>query len=190
MLDSLLQNTRYALRTLGRTPGFTLVVTLSLALGIGANTALFSLVDSLLLRSLPVRDPGRLMRVDFSPVMAGGKVKKGIGGFDPKTFDAVSAQTSVVSDVVGFRPLDRPAVAIDGAIEPAREVQRVSSNFFRDLGVTPVLGRGPEATDAAVAVISSRWWRSRFGGSNGVIGRTVTVDGSVYAWTGKTTPGF
>ncbi|HXT70602.1 MAG TPA: ABC transporter permease [Vicinamibacterales bacterium] len=190
MLDSLSQHIRYALRTLGATPAFTLVVTLSLALGIGANTALFSLVDSLLLRSLPVRDPGRLMRADIAPVIAGGKFKKGVGGFDEQTFAAVAAQTSVVSEVVGFRPLDRPAIAIDGAIEPAREAQLVSFNFFKDLGVAPGLGRGPEATDGPVAVISSRWWRSRFGGSNSVVGKALTVDGQLYTIIGVAPPRF
>ena len=169
VLDILAQDVRYAVRMLWKSPAFTIVVTLSLALGIGANTALFSLVDSLLLRSLPVRTPDRIVQIQVVPVLPGG-FRKPFPVFEPSVFDAVRAQDQVVSEVVGFLRLDRPTIAVDGAAEPAREVDRISTNFFRDLGVTPVIGRAPDPSDDAVAVISDRWWRARFDRNAGVLG--------------------
>src|SRR5262245_36885416 len=101
MLDVIAQDLKYAGRMLWKSPAFTAVVTLSLALGIGANTALFSLVDGLLLRSLPVRDPDRLAELLITPVLPGG-FKKPWPSFDPAVFDLIRAERQVVSEVVGF----------------------------------------------------------------------------------------
>jgi hypothetical protein len=168
LFDILAQDVRYALRMLLKSPAFTFVVTLSLALGIGANTALFSLVDSVLLRSLPVREPDRLVQIQLVPNVPGG-FRKPIPFFERSVFDAVRAQNQIVSEVVGVWRLDRPTIAIDGGVEPAREVDQISTNFFRDLGVAPIVGRAPEPSDDAVAVISDRWWRARFDGNAGVL---------------------
>ena len=189
LFDILAQDVRYAVRMLLKSPAFTFVVTVSLALGIGANTALFSLVDGLLLRSLPVRAPDRLVQIQVVPVMPGG-FRKPFPVFEPSVFDAVRAHSQVVSEVVGFWRLDRPTIAVDGAAEPAREVDQISTNFFRDLGVTPVIGRAPAPSDDAVAVISDRWWRARFGGSPGVLGRTLSVDGQTFSIIGVAPPRF
>src|SRR5882724_1210611 len=130
-LEALAQDLRYAVRILVKSPGFTSVAVLSLALGIGANTALFSLVDNLLLRSLPVKEPKQLVQVQ--QVAVGLGIKK-IGNSFPKlVFDYVREDNRVFSEIVGFNNLDRPAVTIDGAPEPSRQVQQVSDNFFRDL---------------------------------------------------------
>ena len=86
--------------------------------------------------------------------------------------------------------LDRPTIAVDGAVEPAREVDRISTNFFRDLGVTPVIGRAPDPSDDAVAVISDRWWRARFDRHAGVLGRTVSIDGQAFSIIGVAPPRF
>ena len=188
-LDILAQDVRYAVRMLRKSPAFTIVVTLSLALGIGANTALFSLVDSLLLRSLPVRAPDRIVQIQIVPIMPGG-FRKPFPVFEPSVFDAVRAQGQVVSEVVGFLRLDRPTIAVDGVAEPAREVDRISTNFFRDLGVTPVIGRAPDPSDDSVAVISDRWWRARFDGNAGVLGRTVSIDGQTFSIIGVAPPRF
>ena len=187
--DILAQDVRYAVRMLRKSPAFTIVVTLSLALGIGANTALFSLVDSLLLRSLPVRTPDRIVQIQVVPILPGG-FRKPFPVFEPSVFDAVRAQGQVVSEVVGFLRLDRPTIAVDGAAEPARDVDRISTNFFRDLGVTPVIGRAPAPSDDAVAVISDRWWRARFDGNTGVLGRTVSIDGQTFSIIGVAPPRF
>jgi predicted permease len=173
-LDAVAQDLRYAGRILWKSPAFTATVTLSLALGIGANTALFSLVDDLLLRSLPVRAPERLVQV--RQVVTGLGVNKVGSTFPQPAFDYLRAHNHVLSEIVGVRQLDHPVVVVDGVMEPPRQVEQVSENFFRDLGVTPIVGRGPEPSDNAVAVISDGLWRSRFQGTSGVLGRTLSID--------------
>ena len=118
VLDMLMQDLRYAVRMLWKSPAFTGTVTPSLALGIGANTALFSLVDNLLLRSMPVRDPDRLVQAQFAPVIGGG-FKKPWPAFDKPVFDSVRRDPDLF-DVVGFQRLDRPLIVVDGGIEPTR----------------------------------------------------------------------
>lgn len=185
-LDLFLQSLRQSLRRLGRTPVFTAVVTLTLALGIGANTALFSLVDNLLLRSLPVRDPDRLVDLAVFMLNTGGNDfdKPLAGEFKRTTFAAVRAQSQIVEDVVGYRYTDRPKIAIDGVAQPERGVDLVSANFFPGLGVPPIIGRSPDASDGDVVVISERWWRSRFASSPDVLGRAITVDDRPYTIIG------
>ena len=178
LVDALVQDCRYAVRMLWKSPAFTVVVTLTLALGIGANTALFSLVDNLLLRSLPIREPDRLVQLQIDQIRDPGGRRKPWWEFRRPAFDAVRAQNQVFDAVVGFgRFEDRPTIAVDGAEEPFREVEQVSENFFTGLGVSPVIGRSPDASDGNVAVISTRWWRARFGGREDVIGRALTING-------------
>ena len=193
LVDALVQDSKYAIRMLWKSPAFTGVVTITLALGIGANTALFSLVDNLLLRSLPVRDPDRLVQLQvFSPYTPPGVFRKPMASsFDGTVFDAVRAQTPVFADVVGFLRLeDRPEITVDGAVQAALEVEQVSANYFTALGVAPVAGRSPHGADANVAVISARWWRTRFGGAEDVSGRRLTVAGKSYAIIGVAPPRF
>ena len=176
-----------------KSPVFTAVVMLTLALGIGANTALFSLVDNLLLRSLPVRDPDRLvqLRVFGTHSIPGLPKKPWASHFDRTVFDSIRAQNQVIADVVGFMRLeDRPAITVDGAVEPEREVEKVSANYFTGLGVSPIVGRSPMASDDNVAVISARWWRDRFGRREDVIGRALTVAGKSYSIIGVAPPRF
>jgi macrolide transport system ATP-binding/permease protein len=188
LLDMLAQDLRYAIRMLWKTPAFTGIVTLSLALGIGANTALFSLVDDLLLRSLPVRDPDRLVQVQQTSTMMGIR-KTGIP-FTKPAFDYIRTHNQVFAEIVGVNVLERPTVSIDGVSEPGRRVEQVSDNFFRDLGVAPVVGRTPESSDDAVAVLSHGLWRARFGSSPDVVGRALTIDGQTYPIIGVATPQF
>jgi len=173
-LDVLTQDAGYALRMLRKSPAFTAIATLSLALGIGANTALFSLVDSLLLRSLPVRDPDRLVQLRYGAGPAG--FKKISPFFSQTQFDYFREHNEAFSELVGFASLDRPLVTIDGATEADPHVDQISNNFFRDLGVTPIAGRAPETSDDAVAILSYRFWQDRFGGRAEVLGRTITID--------------
>jgi predicted permease len=187
-LDVFAQDLRYAVRMLWKSPAFTGIVTLSLALGIGANTALFSLVDDLLLRSLPVREPDQLVQVQQTSTGIGIR-KTGIL-FSKPTFDYVRAHNQVFAEIVGFNALDRPTVSIDGVAEPSRQVEEVSENFFRDLGVAPAVGRTPESSDNAVAIISHGLWRARFGSSSDVVGQVLTIDGQAYTIIGVAPPWF
>jgi predicted permease len=182
MLDIAVQDLRYAVRMLWKSPAFTGIVTLSLALGIGANTALFSLVDDLLLRPLPVRAPQRL--VQLRQTVTGPGFKKAGNYFSQPTFDYIRMHNQVLSEIVGFSQLDHPVVAIDGVVEPPREVERVSGNFFADLGVAPIAGRVPEPSDDAVAIISDGLWRARFDRTANVLGRALSIDGRTFTIIG------
>ena len=188
VLDVLAQDLRYAVRMLWKSPGFTCIVTLSLALGIGANTALFSLVDDLLLRSLPVPRAGRPRS---GPADGDGLWNHEGRHLLPKRGLRLHPNAqSGFSDIVGFNTLDRPAVMVDGIAEPARQVEQVSENFFRDLGVPVALGRTPTSSDGPVAVISYRLWRARFDGSSRALGRSLTIDGHAYSVIGVAAPQF
>jgi putative ABC transport system permease protein len=123
VLDALAQDLRYAGRILRKNPVFTGIVTLSLALGIGANVALFSLVDDLLLRSLPVRDSKRLVQV--RQVATGFGVTKVGSAFPQPAFEYIRAHNQLLSEILGFSQFDRPVVAIDGVVEPPRQVEGV-----------------------------------------------------------------
>jgi hypothetical protein len=188
LLDVLAQDLRYAVRMLWKSRVFTCIAALSLALGIGANTALFSLVDDLLLRSLPVRAPERLVQVQMT-VTAFGLTKRG-DSFPKAAFDYIRTRNDVFSEVMGFNHMDRPLVAVDGVAEPSRRVDRASENFFRDLGVTPIIGRTPEPSDDAVAILGYDLWRDRFGGTPTVLGRTLTIDGQACSIVGVAPPAF
>src|SRR5262245_26607308 len=138
---------RFAIRSLTKSWGFTLLAVGSLGIGLGANTALFSLVDALLLRSLPVDDPARVVLVQRTG--ASGKTVP----IDAASLEIVQGLTDVYSGAALTTALPSAAVSIDGAPEPARQVFAVTPAFFRTLGVTAEAGR-LEAADAAVAVLS------------------------------------
>jgi predicted permease len=188
MTDALTQDIRYALRMLLKSPAFTAVITLSLALGIGANTALFSIVDDLMLRTLPVRDADRLVQVRQVAQALG--FKKPADVYGAPAFDQMRAQNDTLTDIVGFARMDRPAVAVDGAMEAGRRVELVSANFFAGLGVMPIAGRVPQPSDSAVAVISHGWWRSRFDANTSALGTLVRVADQSYEIVGVAPPGF
>jgi predicted permease len=180
-LDLLHQSLRYSLRTLVRTPVFTVVVTFTLAIGIGANTALFSVVDNLLLRSLPVAGPDQLVQLRVFQANEIAPFHKPLAeAFDAATFAAVRARDAVVADLLGFQRTNRPKISVDGSAEPQLAVDLVSANFFTALGVSPVIGRSLGPADEGVALISERWWRTRFGGEVDVLRRVLTIDGETY----------
>src|SRR6266850_4990636 len=197
------------MRQLVHSPGFTAVAVLSLALGIGANTAVFSLVDDVLLRSLPVRDPDRLvlLRNVQGPSGRMSRAGENNGSIDPATgrasstsfsllaFEAFRAHHPGLSDVFAFAPLNHLNLIVNG--EPETEVlaQLVSGGYHAGLGVSTILGRPLTPDDdrlsaAPVAVISWRYWQRRFGGEQSVIGRTVQVNRVPTAIVGVTPPGF
>jgi predicted permease len=173
-LDELRADLRLTLRTLRRAPAFAAIAILSLALGIGANTAIFGLMDAVLLRTLPVRDPARLVFVQTA-----GNV--GRDGPPYPYFELLRNQTKTFEAVAAFSPSNME-LAIDGAREQARGVW-VSGNFYQLLGVAPILGRTLAATDdqilgrggpdGGVAVISRSFWQQRFAADPAIVGRAV-----------------
>ena len=176
----------YGLRTLLRKPGVTLVAVISLACGIGANTALFSLVNHLLLQSLPVKDPEQLVLVQRVVEIGGAGAK--LVGFSVDDLGLVAHNTSVFSNVLGFSNLDRPVVRIGGVTEPPLAVQQVSNAFFRTLGLPMLMGASE--SNALGAVISYRFWQNRFSGNANVFGSTVEINSDSYSIIGVAPPRF
>jgi putative ABC transport system permease protein len=187
-MDTLLQDIRYAVRTLLRSPGFTLVAALTLALGIGANTAIFSVIDAALLRSLPYADPDRLVQVWEDAA------QRGINNFPFSPGDFADLRTQTRS-LRGVAAIQRSSFNLTGSGEPVRVgAARVSASFFDVLGRRPVLGRGfapGEESQGAdhVAVIGQGLWKERFGGDAKVVGRTVLLDGERYTIVGVAAAG-
>ncbi len=189
IMEILAQDVRYALRTLRAKPVFTAVAILTLALGVGANTAIFSLVNAVLLRSLPFPEPDRLVRIRFANPGLG---MHGVLYSVPELQD-LRNRAGVFEAVTGTA---RGSVNMTGGPQPERlEVVMSSANYFTMLGVAPQIGRlfGPEddmAGYAPSAVISDSLWRRDFGADPGVLGRTIRIDGEAYRIAGVTTPGF
>ncbi len=186
VLEDFARDTRYAARILARSPGFTLTAVLSLALGIGANTAIFSLMDAVLLRTLPVERPRDL-------VFLGIVGSAGPSGAPPyPCFDRFRKETSAFAGIAAFTT-DHLRLDVDGQAEQVYG-QVASANYFDTLGVRPMAGRllseGDEIADSAVAVIGHGYWQRRFGGSMDAIGRTVTYKGRAYTIVGVTPPAF
>jgi predicted permease len=170
----------HGFRTLLGRPGFALVVVISLACGIGVNTALFSLVNQLLLQSLPVRDSEQLVLVQRVLEIEGARPK--LLGFSADDLEVVGSNTTVFSNVLGFSNLDRPAVRIQGVTEPPLSVQQVSDAFFRTLGMPMLMGASE--SNAPGAVISYRFWQTRFGGNANVLGSAVEINSDSYSIIG------
>ena len=188
-MEALLQDVRYGLRMLVKKPTFTIVAVLTLALGVGANTAIFSIVNAVLLRSLPFRDPDRLVRIYFNNPGVGLRNVR----FSVPEFDDLRAQTDVFEDVsvIVLGPTN-----LTGAKQPEHlEMMEVSPNYFSMLGATPELGRLFGHQDfalgfAPVVVISDGLWRRSYGADPGVLGRSLRLDNDLYAIVGVLSPGF
>src|SRR3954447_5502885 len=176
-----MQDVRYALRMLRRTPGFAAVAIVSLALGIGANTAIFSLIDALMLRPPPVRDPGGLVQV---LTQYPDPAEPPSNAYAWKYYERFRDQTDVFSDLSGVSPA-RFHLRADGIDADAVDGEYVAGNFFTMLGVTPAIGRLPGPVDdtlgspsAAVAVLSWASWTNRFHADPSVLGKRIVVDGA------------
>jgi predicted permease len=193
-IEDLLRDLRYAARTLRRSPGFTAIVVLSLALGIGANTAIFSVTDGLLLRMLPVSEPQQLVRIQGTTFVAFLKRQVNFDVFPREVYERFRDHNDVFADTFAFHDLERPEVSIDGRIESFGQVQLVSGNFFPALGVNAIIGRGitPDEDRVAnpVAVISYGYWKRRFAFDSSVIGKKVTVNNVVLEIIGVTPARF
>src|ERR1044072_6421254 len=183
-MRTLFQDVRYAARTLLRQPGFALMAVLTLALGIGANTAIFSVIDAALLRSLPYREPGRLVHLwetkrsrDFERREASY----------PDFLDWRAQGTEVFEGLAAYT--GRPVTLTDAGEATRVRGAAVTANFFDLLGVNAVAGRtfvgGEDGLEAKrVAVISHGLWQRRFGGEHGAVSREVTLDGQAYTVVG------
>ena len=211
-LEDTWRDFRYAARTLAKTPGFTTVALLVMALGIGANTAIYSFLDSLLLRSLPVSDPASLVVLNWhAKDFRGDSVMQGMSGStydDPEhgstggifpypAFALFQENNSVFSDVFAYchtREVRTMNVTINGQTEIASG-ELVSGNYFHGLAVLPAAGRliipGDDRTGAAaVAVVSHAFSEKHFGGAGSAAGQSILINNLAFTVIGVTPPEF
>lgn len=187
-IESTWQDLRYAARRLRKSPGFTLIAVLSLTLGIGANSAIFSLVDAILLRSLPVENPEQLelvRRVSEDSAQT---------NFTYPLYREIRDLSDIFSGAIGRVALN-VNVVVDG--RPSRRtVELATGNYFSVLGVTPIVGRLLNEKDDRsprghpVAVLSFRFWRETFLEDLAVVGRTVQINDQIYSVVGVAPAGF
>jgi predicted permease len=190
------QDLRYAIRTMASQPGFAAVAVLSLALGIGANTAIFSLINSVLLSTLPVSDPQSLVMLT-NPASNGITIGSKSGQREELTwseFRQLRDLSSVFSSVMACQiEPERVPVRVDGPAAEETLVQMVSSEYFSTLGVPALLGRTLSADDdpsSPHAVISYDYWQRRFGRRSDVLGRTITIRQGVFSIIGVAPASF
>ncbi len=181
-LETALQDLRYALRTLRRNPGFALTAILSLALGIGANTALFSVTDALLLKRLPVSDPASLARVRSKYPQF-----ENYSTLSYTLFDLIRHNARTVTGATAAA-LGGPSIQIHGAPVPAH-VEIVSGEYFDVLGVSASRGRVFHDASAPIAVISDSFWRGHFASAE-VLGTTFTIGKTSYTIGGVASAPF
>jgi putative ABC transport system permease protein len=187
MLEALARDVRYGLRSMRRTPGFTAAAILTLGLGIGATTAIFTVVNAALLRPLPYPEPDRLVYVKQ-------RLESGINFFTwPKAFAAWRNRSRSISQIAAYMANE---ANLTGAGEAERvETALVTAQMLPMLGVTPVLGRtfavGEDRPGAApVALVSESLWRRRFNASPAIIGATVILDRRSYTVIGVVPAAF
>jgi len=194
-MPALFHNVRYAIRQLKKTPGFTVVCILTLALGIGANTAVFSVMNAVLLRSLPVADPARVVYLRTSnPPLQTGTIDT-TETFSYPVYDALRQQNRGLSPVMAYVPLSGSKVSVRYGAEPEQaEGDMVSGTFFSGLGVKLAYGRGFSAQDesnhAPIAVISYNYWTRRFARNPDVLGAAFHVNGVPLTIVGVAAEGF
>jgi len=200
-LEHLLQDLRFGVRTMLRSPGFTALAILSLGLGIGANTAIFTLINDLMLKSLPVRDPQQL--VSFGKEYGGGVVDGLSGSIDMFSYEfykRLQTHDEAFQDITGYASFT-PRVTVRRANTPGSAVTMaishlVSGNFFSVLGAETILGRTLDSSDDNgasshfVAVISYHYWQQAWSGDPDVIGKEMTVNGTSFTVVGVAGPKF
>jgi predicted permease len=188
-VDGILRDIRHMSRGLAASPGFALAVVLTLAIGIGANTAIFSVVDQLLLRPLPYPDGERLVRV-YETFEHGGI---GDNSVSPANWMDWQRESHTLGALAAYRNI---TATLTGVGEPARvNAQVVSAEFFPLLGVEPLIGRAIQKQDDVpdapqVVVLGHAFWQQRFGGDRGVVGRVVQVSDRPYQVVGVMPAGF
>jgi hypothetical protein len=188
-MNGFLQDIRYALRQLRKSPGFTVVAVLTLALGIGANSAMFSVVDAVLLRPLPFHDPNRLVAVKTTEPGRNDDI-----GVSYPSFLDWRSQNHVFEGLSVFREDD---FTLTGRAEAAHlRGAVVSANIFSVLGVRPEVGRdftAEEDTPTGTAfpiILSHSLWQNRFGSDAKIVGQNVTLDGQPFTVVGVMPAGF
>jgi predicted permease len=200
ILDAFFQDVRYAFRMLRKSPGFAVVTILTLALGIGANTAIFSVVQAVYLRTLPVEHPDEVVVLDWDhSAWPRGIVKSGYGNsLSYPAFQELRAKNSTLSSVFGFAPLgygaantnvvvNGDAALADGAI--------VTGDFFSGLGIRPIVGRAIGEQDDGeskprVIVLGYDYWTNRFGSDSRVIGTNISINNISCTIVGIAPPSF
>ncbi|MGH2602643.1 MAG: ABC transporter permease, partial [Gemmatimonadales bacterium] len=185
-MDTLLQDLRYALRQLRQRRGFAAVVVLTLGIGIGANTAIFSVIRSVLLRPLPYREPDRLVML-WTMLPNFGREVSSLPDFRDWRDQNTSFRDVAASVNASF--------AVTGEGEPERvPAAYVTANFFPTLGVTPLRGRSlapeEEIADSRVVIVSHGFWQQRLGGRPNAVGGTLRLNGMPYTIVGIAPPGF
>ena len=188
-LDTIRQDVIFALRLLHKNPGFTLAAVVTLALGIGANTAIFSIVNAAVLRPLPFKDSSRILRINTKTAMF---PTFNLGDSWP-AFQQIRSQASSLEESAVYSQSEK---TMTGQGHPeVLDVTNVSDGFFEELGVTAQLGRlftiaDQKAGQNSVLVLSDTLWRSDFGADPSVIGRTLILDKKPYTVVGVASPGF
>jgi putative ABC transport system permease protein len=183
-IESLMQDTRYGLRMMAHNPGFTAVAALTLAIGIGASTAIFSAIKPILIDPLPYSHASRLMML-WEMRKDGGPMAVTFG-----TFQGLSQRSHSFDALAVFKPWQPAATATGQGDRPERIAgQRVSADYFRTLGTAPLLGRDFQASDDRhrgpnVAILSDRLWRRRFGADRAIVGKQVRLDDTLYTVIG------
>ncbi|MFZ0638986.1 MAG: ABC transporter permease [Candidatus Acidiferrales bacterium] len=183
-LETLWQDVRYGARQLRRSPGFTIVAVLTLALGIGANTAIFSVIEGVLLRPLPYDHPENLVEIwnTYLPTVP-------LGGLSPGDFQDWRRTATTVSEMAGYSWIQQ-GFNLTGDGDPQRvQVSYATSNLFPMLGIRPAAGRmfvpdEDRPGSAPIVLLTHRFWQSHFGADPGVVGRTVTLDDVRYTVAG------
>jgi predicted permease len=209
LLEALRQDLRYGWRMLRKTPGFTAIAVLTLALGIGANTAIFSLIDAIIFRSLPIDDPQSLLVAEWQSHKGPGNMSyRNFGDCDESHdssnahgcslslpfFKQVQAESGVFSHLAAYTPTGQIDMSGNG---PARMIRGefVTGDYFQTLGVRAHRGRFINAADdtanaPGVAVLDYGFWQTEFGGSESAIGKTIRLNGVPFQIVGVTEPRF
>jgi predicted permease len=187
-MGTLMQDVKYGIRMLVKNPGFTAIAILTLALGIGANTAIFSVVNSVLLRPLPFPDPDRLVTIWGTH----SKLNETTRALSYPDIADLQSQNTAFENVAAY---DESSVTLTGSGEPLHlNSARVNANMFSLLRVAPILGRafapGEDRAGNYVTILSHSLWKSQFHGDPSVIGRSVAIDGRSYTIVGVMPPGF
>ena len=184
-----LQDLRHALRLFVKSPGFTLVAVLTLALGTGVNTTVFSLINGILLRPMPVAHPEQIV-----VLAAQQQGSPGFQSFSYPDYQDIRSQTDAFSDILAYR-VSLVGLSVDGKGEHC-VISRVTGNYFTTLGIEPALGRfilpseGQTPGADPIFVLGYAYWQKRFGGDKSVIGKQVDIDGHPVTIVGVAPKGF
>jgi len=195
-MAGVIQGLRYTLGQLAKSPVFSAISILTIALGIGANTAIFSVMNAVLLHFLPVPNPQQLVYFHLkNQPLSTSQTGYGDMSLSLPVFETIRIRRDVFTDVIGFAPLAFEKVAVRIGSEPEETWgEMVSGNFFSGLQLQPIVGRGftrqDESTHAPIAVVNYTWWKGRFAGDKDIVGRTIYVKGVPFTIVGVAPPGF